>query len=171
MRLHLPRRRGATWLERMVALILFGVFLAAFLDRVSYYQEHAEKMEMELTVRNMRTGLRYKIADLIMNNRLPEMATLADENPINWLEQKPANYLGEFDGAPAEASSGSWYFDRRNRQLVYTINHRRHFEPSDGQDFSVRYQAVRRISPAQTRNSAQEAWVSLAPVRDFRWQP
>ena len=147
------------------------MFLAAFLERVSYYQEYAEKMEMELTVRNIRTGLRYKIADLIMNNRLPEMATLADENPIDWLEQKPANYRGEFDGAPAEASSGSWYFDRRNRQLVYTINHRRHFEPSDGQDFSVRYQAVRRSSRTQTRKSAEEAWVSLAPVRDFRWQP
>ncbi len=171
MRLHIPRRRGATWLERMAALILFGVFLAAFLERVSYYQEYAEKMEMELTVRNIRTGLRYKIADLIMNNRLPEMATLADENPVNWLEQRPANYLGEFDGAPAGAGFGRWYFDRRNRHLVYIINHRRHFEPSDGQDFSVRYQAVRRSSRMQTSTSAEETWVSLAPVQDFRWQP
>ena len=91
---------------------------------------------MESTAENIRTGLRYKVADLILANRASEIPTLADENPMNWLGERPPNYLGELDSAPADEPKGQWYFDRRNRELVYTVNNRRHFSPSMYRDFS-----------------------------------
>ena len=122
---------------------IVAIFLVVFLERAFYYQEYAEKTAMEMTVANMRTGLRYKIADLIVSSRLSEIPTLADENPVNWLAERPVNYLGEFDSLPREGTSGKWFYDKRNRELVYTVNNRRHFVPYGGRDFTIRYRAAR----------------------------
>jgi hypothetical protein len=171
MRFHIPGRRGGTLIERVTAIILFGAFVAVFIERVSFYQEYAERMAMQLTADNIRTGLRFRVADLMLANRMAEIPTLADENPINWLAERPENYLGEYDGTPSESTRGKWYFDLRNRQLVYTVNNRRHFQSRDGQDYSVRYRATRQQTGAGRSTPGGETWVSFAPVTEFRWQP
>jgi general secretion pathway protein G len=165
------RQRGASQLELIVCLTLFGIFLLVFLERALYYQEYAEKAAMEMTVANMRTGLRYKVADLIMNNRLSEIPTLADENPIDWLEARPENYLGEFDTPPGSGTAGRWFYDRARRELVYTVNNRRHFVPSEGEDFTVRYRAIRVMPPARppADGSRTQTWVSLAQLHGYSW--
>jgi hypothetical protein len=171
MRLHVPRRRGGFRLERVVAITLFGVFVAVFLDRMSFYQEYAEKVAMEMTVQNIRTGLRYRVADLMLANRMKEIPALADENPVDWLAERPGNYLGEYDGAPAGTAAGNWYYDRRNGQLVYTVNNHRHFESSGGGDYSVRFRAIRQTVGPESGAPRGETWVSFGPVRELRWQP
>ena len=168
------RVRGEQWggslADFAVCIALIGVFLIVLIERALYYQEYAEKTAMESTAGSIRTGLRYKVADLIIANRLSEIPTLADENPMNWLGKKPPNYLGELDSAPVEAD-GQWYFDKRNRELVYTVNNRRHFSPSSYRDFSVRYRAMRVSTGAQPDNSPKwaGAWVSLVLVSEYGW--
>src|SRR3954467_10401923 len=121
------RQQGTSQLELVVSLVLIAIFVIVLLERTLYYQEYAEMTAMEMTVANMRSGLRYKVADLIMNNRMSEIATLADENPIAWLSSRPENYLGEYDAAPETDTAGKWYYDRTKRELVYTLNNWRHF--------------------------------------------
>lgn len=152
-------------------MALMAIFLGVLLERTSYYQEHAEKTAMESTAENIRTGLRYKVADLILANRVSEIPTLADENPMNWLGKRPPNYLGELDSAPVDEAKGQWYFDKRNRELVYTVNNRRHFSPSSYHDFSVRYRVMRVSAGAVTDRSPKVAgtWVSLVLVAEYDW--
>src|SRR3954471_23387158 len=102
------RQAGASQLELVVSIVLFGIFVTVFFERTLYYQEYAEMTAMEMTVANMRSGLRYKVADLLMNNRTSEIATLVDENPITWLSSRPDNYLGEYDSAPGAVTQGKW---------------------------------------------------------------
>ena len=168
------RRRhqhGISQLELAVSIALIAIFLVVFLERASYYQEYAEKTAMEMTVANMRTGLRYRIADLIVNSRLSEIPTLADENPVNWLAEQPENYLGEFDSLPQEGTAGKWFYDKGNRELVYTANHRRHFVPYGGRDFTVRYRAARIEAPttASSHPSRVQVWVDLVQPRGYTW--
>lgn len=154
-----------------MCIALFGIFLTVFMNRMGYYQEYAEKMAMELTVENVRTGLRYRVANLILANRMREVSALADENPINWLAERPDNYLGEFDGLPPGDTAGKWYFDRRARELVYGVNNRRHFASLGGPDAAARFQ-VRRISAGQASPRAgRETWVKVVAVHEYRWQP
>lgn len=156
-----------------MSIVLFAVFLAVFLERAFYYQEYAEKTAMEMTVANMRSGLRYQIADLIINNRLSEIPTLADENPVNWLAGQPENYLGEFDSPPRDGTAGKWFYDKRNRELVYTVNNRRHFVPSSGQDFTIRYRAARiqGLARSSSRTTGVQAWVELRQPQGYIWLP
>ena len=154
-----------------MSIVLFAIFLAVFLERAFYYQEYAEKTAMEMTVANMRTGLRYKIADLILNNRVSEIPTLAAGNPVNWLAEPPQNYLGEFDSPPGDGTAGEWYYDKRNRELVYTVNNRRHFVPHSGRDFTIRYRAARIPGAASTlsRDARAQGWVALIQPQGYTW--
>ena len=164
-------QRGLSFLEFAVCMALMGIIVGVLLERALYYQEYAEKTAMEWTAANIRTGLRYKVAELILANRVSEIPTLADENPMNWLAERPGNYLGELDPAPAYEPKGQWYFDKRNRELVYTVNNRRHFTPSSYRDFSVRYRAMRVSAGAVTDRSPNFAgtWVNLVLVAEYGW--
>ena len=162
---------GATSVEFALCLALMAIFVGVLLDRALYYQEYAERTAMEMTAKNIRTGLRFKVADLILDNRASEIAKLADENPLNWLAERPPNYLGELDSAPEDEPKGQWYFDKRNKELVYTVNHRRHFSPSTYRDFSVRYRAMRVSAGAITDSAPNPAgtWVNLVLVAEYGW--
>jgi len=162
---------GASFLELAVCVALMAIFVGVLLERALYYQEYAEKTAMESTAENIRTGLRYKVADLILANRASEIPSLADENPMNWLAERPPNYLGELDSAPADEPKGNWYFDRRNRELVYTVNNRRHFSPSMYRDFSVRYRPMRVSTGTVTERSrgSADTWVSLVLMGEYDW--
>src|SRR4030088_5723 len=91
------RQSGFSVFEFVVAIAIVAVFGGVFLQRMLYFQEYAEKTAMDLTVPNMRTGLRYRTGDLLMRDKVSEITTLADENPVSWLQNSPENYLGEFD--------------------------------------------------------------------------
>lgn len=152
-------------------MALFGVFMIVFLERALYYREYAEKTAMDMTVANIRIGLRYRVADLMLANRMSEIPTLADENPMNWLEDKPDNYLGERASTTAANADGMWYFDPQNRELIYTVSNRRHFLPSAYRDFTIRFRAMRLKAPAGAGASGAsgETWVTLALLSDYRW--
>ena len=161
---------GASFVEFAVSIALMGIVVGVLLERALYYQEYAEKTAMESTAENIRTGLRYKVADLILANRMSEIPTLADENPMNWLGKRPPNYLGELESAPADEAKGQWHFDKRNRELVYTVNNRRHFSPSLYRDFRVRYRVMRVSAGAVTDSSPTAGtWVSLVLVAEYGW--
>jgi general secretion pathway protein G len=164
-----PAQAGSSLVEFAVCIALFGVFVAVFLERGLYYQEQAEKTAMEMTVENMRTSLRYRIADLMLASRMSEIPTLADENPMGWLAEKPANYLGELDMPPGDQAKGNWYYDKKRRELVYLVNNRRHFVPSTYRDFTVRY----RLMPILPEKGAVErqVWIGLVSVSDYSWLP
>lgn len=171
MDLHLPRRRGATRLERVLALVLFAGFVGIFLDRMSFYQEYAEKTAMELTAAHIRAGMRSRVAELILANRAAEIARMADDNPINFLDKLPYNYAGEFDSAPPGPLAGKWYYDRQNRELVYSVNNRRHFASLAGANPVVRFQTTRVSVESGNPQNGRDVWVKFGPKDEYRWQP
>ena len=143
------RQAGFSLFELVAAIAIVGVFGGVLLQRMLYLLEYAEMAAMDLTVAHMRTGLRYKTGDLLIRDKVSEIATLADENPVDWLQNHPENYLGEFALQPDADLRGKWYFDKTRHELVYTINNRRHFLPASGQEYALRWHAVRLLSLVQ----------------------
>lgn len=117
-------RCGFTLVE-LVGIIFVASLLALVLfDRLLFYQAQAEKTVMEMTVINMRSGLRLRVAELMMQDSMDEVSSLVHENPINWLAAPPSNYIGEFQ-IPEQNTipTNTWYFDTKRRELVYTLGH------------------------------------------------
>lgn len=168
----LHRRRGASRLEMLAALVLIGIVAALLLERLTRYQEYAEKAVMEATITNLRSGLRVRVAELMIGGRMAQMGRLLDENPVAWLAAPPPNYgglLAQPDGG--RALPGHWYFDAGRRQLVYLPQHRRFFQPGENGVNEVRLQAMARApSGGMTRSPAGIVeGVALVLVRGYRW--
>lgn len=170
------RRQGFTLIELVVAIIIISTLAAVLLDRMLYYQEAAEKAALEQLVNTLRSALRLQIAERLLNRQGADIAALAGDNPINWLDAPPANYLGErFDPAPHEIAKGSWYFDLKDRHLVYVMTRGAHFTPNPRGRKHVRY--ITRVETSaktpQERPILSDKFVIngviLAPAEPYQW--
>ena len=120
---------GFTLIELVIVIALVGVLIGVLLDRVRYYQEMAEKVAMEQTVGAMRSSLHLQVANLIVKNRSDLLPTLAEQNPMEWLAEKPANYGGEIISVLQDnVVSGQWYFNSGDKTLIYMVHNGRHFQ-------------------------------------------
>jgi general secretion pathway protein G len=122
------RQRGAGYFEFAVAAIIFAVLCGVLLEKLQFYQEEAERLAVQQVVTSVRAALASKAASLYLRGNEPELAALARQNPMDWLERRPPNYAGEFD-APKDGAVpfGHWYFDRSSATLSYVLNKRRFF--------------------------------------------
>ncbi len=115
----LPNRaRGASRLELIVVTLILVALSTWLLHTMRFYQELTEKTVVESTVINLRSGLRFKIADLILKGTPEKQAGLALSNPVLYAESPPRGYLGEMR-APGELPAGSWYYEQDRAELVY----------------------------------------------------
>ncbi len=165
-----PAQRGFTLLELVVCILIFAALVTVLLNRLGFYQEAAEKAAMESTARVVKTGLQIRLAELIIENRQGEAAALETEDPVQWLEKKPANYGGAYH---EPAQPGTWYFDGQARQLVYVVNTGSRLE-LDGQADTkqVRFRArllKDRLQLAGGGPVEGVTGVTLQPVLPYRW--
>ena len=164
------KQTGFTLLELAVTIIAIAILVSIFLNRMQRYQELAEKTVVEATVANMRTGLRYRIAELMINGRMNEMDNLSRENPMLWLKASPSNYVGQFAQAQDQRiPPGSWYFNPRQHELVYLLQRSRYFKPGpDGQKV-IRFRVITSTQKQSANTSARVEGISLAPVGSYDW--
>lgn len=114
------RLRGFTLLELVVVVCIVAVLAGAFLERMVYYRERAEKAAMEGVTAAIQSALTMRYGMILLHGKPSDAAALAQENPLGWLQKKPANYAGEFyDPTPQAVGPGNWMFDLKSRDLVY----------------------------------------------------
>lgn len=115
---HAGRHVGATRLELIVVVIIVAMLAAWLMHTMRFYQELTEKTVIENTIINLRSGLRFKIADLILKGTPEKQADLAGSNPVAFAETPPKGYLSEMR-APRDLPPGSWYYEQDKAELVY----------------------------------------------------
>jgi prepilin-type N-terminal cleavage/methylation domain-containing protein len=166
------RSAGFTLLELVIVICLVGIFAAVALDRFFRYQEIAEKTAMEATLGAMRSGLTLQVAARIPRGGFAALEGLAEENPVDWLAKAPPGYLGALhDPAPGKIPSGSWYFDLKNNELVYTPQRTRYLVPDTGEANGIHFRVVLRIAQNDRSGVRELAELDLRPTRPVRWSP
>ena len=170
------RARGFSLLELAVVACVLSVLLAVLLNRLTFYQEAAERAQFESTLQAYKTALQIRLAELILDRREAEARTLETGNPAELMAEKPANYGGDY---PASPQSGTWYFDTSTHELVYVVNTGERLLLAAGANgpkeaggpkqlrFKVRviYQPI--SAPGGKVNGI--AGVTLAPGRVYQW--
>ncbi|HJW54179.1 MAG TPA: type II secretion system protein [Burkholderiaceae bacterium] len=166
------RQPGFSLIELVVVIAIVATLAAGLLNRVQLYQEQAEKVAMEQTVGAIQSALYLQGATLIAKGKVSEMPTLARQNPMAWLAQKPKNYLGEFFAPkPQDVESGYWYFDLQSGNLIYSVRNDAHFRTEKSQRNQILYH-VQLITGAQDRDRASDntiEGVTLDPVVPYKW--
>ncbi|MCC7681924.1 type II secretion system protein [Janthinobacterium sp. FW305-128] len=126
------RQRGFTLFELAVVASVFAILVGVFLNRAGYYQQQAQQLAMAQTLGALRTGLRVQVLQLYLADGRARIPALARQNPFDWLADKPANYLGEFD-APVldELPGGNWLYDRKEQKIIYLFSNGNIFPGSE----------------------------------------
>ena len=121
---HEPRSLGyyaaSHWMQGAVVLVVLGSLAMGLLWALGDMKERAEKQVVDLTIRNMRTGMQLAMGEAMMQQREREIATWVGGNPVSWLGAPPSGYRGECSAEESKGlSSGEWCFERASRELVY----------------------------------------------------
>jgi len=161
---------GWSLVELVVVIVAISLLALILLDRLVFYQEIAEKVAMEQTVQSMRSGLQMNIAALLLAGKYDEIERLAERNPVSFLEQPPAGYVGEVtDARLAESLAGRiWYFDVARREIVYVLVREQHFRPGPDLQKRARFRLVVRLSGAGGGRGLDAA--TLVNANGFSWK-
>lgn len=121
------RRRGAACtaggfalLELAVAAVVFSLVAGVLLNRLVPYIGESEHVAAKQLISSLRTALAVRSARAVAQGGRGGLLSVAQENPMDWLVERPKNYLGEYY-SPNESAlrKGNWYFDKANSTLVY----------------------------------------------------
>ena len=106
----------------MLALTIIALLIGYALQRLGDLAVEAERIRLELSVRNMETALRHYVAVKIIEGRLQDLARDEGANPVGRIILPPPGYLGELDQPDwKKIKEGSWYYDTQERVLVYKV--------------------------------------------------
>lgn len=112
--------------EFAIVVILIGILALVLLAALGRTGNDMEEAGVQAEAATIRLGLIEVVAHReTFGGSLPK-----SDNPLDWVANRPANYLGEVDGVPD--STSVWYFDRKTRELVYRFRdgHRARFRLS-----------------------------------------
>ena len=166
--------KGFSLFELVVVICIVAVLASVFLGRVLFYQEQAEKAAMVEMVGIIQTALILQYGEVLTRGKASDLVFLQNDKPMNWLQQQPHNYAGEFfDPSPLSVEPGSWVFDLKTRDLIYVINIANNFKPgSDGKNW-IRYHAVFKYESPRlpSLQAAPHELTSLLfePVEPYSW--
>jgi hypothetical protein len=170
------RGRALKVFEFALAVCLIAIFSIFLLDRLLYYQEAAEKARVESTVLNLKSALRMRMGEMMIESRAHRWADLERENPFDWLVPKPDNYCGEARG-PENVREGCWVYQPESRIIIYRVRRSRHFQSALETEPLIRYSVKARFSSQSSynfadRNSKELALadtVELILLEPYRW--
>jgi len=98
------------------------VLLVVAIDRLLALRFEAERATVQTVLGALRSALYIEFAAAAAKGEIKRMDTARGSNPMLHLAEKPEGYAGEFYGPePKVFEPGTWYFDLRDRTLVYVV--------------------------------------------------
>jgi prepilin-type N-terminal cleavage/methylation domain-containing protein len=114
--------RGFSLFELVIVIVILSVLLVVAVDRLLRLRFEAERVTVQSVIGALRSGLYVEFAAAAARNQIARMDVAGGSNPMERLAERPDSYAGEFFGAdPALFEPGTWYFDSRDRALVYLV--------------------------------------------------
>jgi prepilin-type N-terminal cleavage/methylation domain-containing protein len=114
--------RGFSLLELLIAIVILSVLLIVAADRLLALRFEAERAMVQSVTGALRSALYIEFAAAAARGQMAAMESAPGSNPMERLAERPEGYAGEYFGAEPELfEPGSWYFDKRERALVYVV--------------------------------------------------
>jgi len=123
--------RGFSLLELLIVIVIVSVLLVVAVDKLLALRFEAERTAVQTVIGALRSALYIEFAGAAARGEIKRMDVARGGNPMSYLAEKPDGYVGEFYGPdPAVFEPGTWYFDIRDRALVYVVRFPQQFVTS-----------------------------------------
>jgi hypothetical protein len=114
--------RPLSRIELVISILLIGMFIGIFIQKILVLTAVAEATALELMLRNLRTGVMTRVAELLVEGNYAGIADLAESNPMSVLETPVRVYKGKLrEGIGRKIEPGVWYYDEDQNILVYDV--------------------------------------------------
>jgi prepilin-type N-terminal cleavage/methylation domain-containing protein len=114
--------RGFSLLELLLVIVIISVLLVVAVERLLALRFEAERAAVQTVIGAMRSALYIEFAGAAARGEIGRMDQAGGGNPMLYLAERPEAYVGEFYGPdPKVFEPGTWYFDLRERALVYVV--------------------------------------------------
>ena len=128
MRLKFDKQHGFSLLELVLVITIIGLLFTVAIDRLLILKVEAERAAMQQIIGSLRSAMSIQVAKKISSGNIDKLAEMAGANPMDWLSEKPDNYIGFKDEPdPADIKGYTWYFDSYNKWLVYRVSNSQYF--------------------------------------------
>jgi len=161
-------------LELAVAVVLIGIFITVFVQRVILLTVAAEATSLEQMIRNLRTVMMLYSAEQLLEGKPERIEKLAESYPFDVMDIPYGNYGGtKTTEEMATAQPGQWFYDNDNHELVYKVINGDYFRNARGTDL-VRLKTIlnfddRNHNGSYERGIDRPRGVSLQLVDDYEW--
>ncbi|GGZ06613.1 hypothetical protein ACFFTM_18760 [Pseudoduganella plicata] len=143
-RLAVRAPRGASLFEFALCAIVFAVLTGLLLERLLRYRADAEREGVVRQVENIRSALLSRVLQTEIAGDRTQLRALVGSNPVALLVHAPVGYRGEFDNpSMGKIPPGSWYFDRKQRKLVYVFTRNKSFHAGSPERWEFRIEFIR----------------------------
>jgi len=166
---------GFSLLELVVVIVIIALLMAFAVSKYRALAVEAERVSLESVVGTLRSAISMKMMEYIVQGNTANLWRLENSNPMDRLAEVPSNYIGELDNPdPAGIKGGTWYFDTRERTLVYRVNSESHFQTALAGPPRARFR-VRLLFEDRDGNGVFDAakdrfeGLQLAPLEPYRW--
>lgn len=114
--------RGFSLIELLIVIIVISLLLLVAIDKLLVWRLEAERMAVQSVLGGLKSALHIEVAGAVARGQHDRLVKAQGSNPMWRLSERPDNYAGEFYGPdPAIFEPGTWYFDTRDRVLVYVV--------------------------------------------------
>jgi hypothetical protein len=160
------RQSGLAWLEFSVVAVVLSVLAGSLLTALLYHEELAEAAVVQLTVQNIRSGLRYQIADRLVGGRTSRTGELLEANPMSWVESSPEGYVGSVRTADIRSlPKGSWFYDVDRAELGYIPRRSFYLSIEGGEERMLRW----RVKALRSDVPWEVEGLMVVAVTPYRW--
>ena len=125
------KQNGFSFLELVLVIAIIGLLFTVAVDKLLILKVEAERTAMAQILGSLRSAMSIQVASHISKDTMDELVKSTDSNPMDWLAEKPENYIGVLDEPdPADIKIRTWYFDSYNKHLVYRVSSGTYFKSS-----------------------------------------
>ena len=116
------KQRAFSLLELLIVIVIISILLVVAVERLLRLRFEAERTMVQSVIAAMKSGLYVEFAAAAAGGQEARINSAPGSNPMLRLSERPESYAGEFFGAdPKLFEPGTWYFDTRERALVYLV--------------------------------------------------
>ncbi|MBI2970394.1 MAG: hypothetical protein HYY36_06590 [Gammaproteobacteria bacterium] len=168
--------RPLSRLQLAAAIIIIALCFGWAVNRMAVLAAVAEATAVELTIRNLKSGIMGYVSVQLLKYDYSGIAGLARANPVGVVIDPPPGYIGSVRQAdPENIAPGQWYYDEDNAWLAYHVVNADYLEQGAGGPARIRMRLSLNYDDVNGNGAYdpgidRAAGISLQVLDDLNWK-